>query len=412
MTDTSVPARPGRFETVRARWMFLLSCAFLLLLSYVLHRPQQLDFGDPEKLMNELNNSELRLPLFLLLCLWPIFVVEAAVRFCQSDRSRGVWWMAGSAVLLALVPPLRLGARSPGAGTHVWLPFVEWRLIDKHLRRKLARFFSVPMMLLALLVLPLLIIEVFCMEPGETNPTLRSCLIAASSFIWFAFAVEFVVQIQVADKKLHYALTHWIDLLIICLPVVQFLPLLRALRLARLLRSEQLTRLSLTYRMQALILKMWQAFLMLQLIQRLIGWSLEKRLNGLQGQLDLKMEELDDLRAEIEEVRQKIDQQKARQARALAEAAVVSVSAGADPRPLSEAVAPHAKNPNPDPAGASTNRASHENVAESDRGAMDPVVSGVRGGQEGGRGVAGQEAEGCRGKDAPRRRRGSRKSRR
>jgi voltage-gated potassium channel len=352
MTAALAPPLPGPFETLRARWMFALSCVFLLLLSYVLHHQQPLDFTDPEKLLSDLNNSQLHLPLFVLACLWPVFVVEAAVRFCQSDRARGTWKMAASALLLALLPPLRLAARSPGAGTHVWLPVIGWRPVDKRLRKQLARLFSVPMVVLALLVLPLLLIEVFWPEQSQSNPTLRFCLEAGSSFIWFAFAFEFIVQVQVSDKRLTYCLTHWIDLLIICLPVVQFLPLLRAFRLARLLRQEQLTRLSMTYRLQALVLRMWQWLLMLQLIQRIIGWSLERQLKGLQGRLALRMEELEDLRLEIEEVKQKLSKQKAHP-QTSSKAVVVAVSAGDDARPLSDAVTPpHAKDPNPEPAVA------------------------------------------------------------
>jgi voltage-gated potassium channel len=334
--------------------MFVLSCALLLLLSYVLHRQQQLDFTNPEKLIEELNDSELRLPLLIIVCLWPVFIVEAVVRFCQSDRSRGIWRMAGSALLLSLVPPLRLAARSPGKGSHVWLPGIEWAPIDKVLRRNLARFFSVPMMVLALFLLPLLIIEWTFPEQSRTNPSLRFFLESGSCFIWFAFAVEFIVEIQVSDKKLTYALTHWIDLLIICLPVIQFMPLLRAMRLARLFRQEQLVRMSMSYRIQALMLKMWQAFLLWQLVQRAIGWSLEKRLNSLQGQLTVKLEEADDLREEIEEVKQRIEQRKAGAGKL--QAVVVPVSDGADRRPLSEAMSPpHEMNPKTEVVGTSEN---------------------------------------------------------
>ena len=47
------------------------------------------------------------------------------------------------------------------------------------------------------------------------------------ALIWTAFALEFVIMISVVERKLKYCVQHWIDLLVIVLPLVGFLRTLR-----------------------------------------------------------------------------------------------------------------------------------------------------------------------------------------
>jgi hypothetical protein len=196
----------------------------------------------------------------------------------------------------------------------MWLPPLGWQTVDRELRRKLERIFSIPMIIMALMVLPLLAIEWGWRDQVRSHTGLRLFLDIGNSVIWMAFAIEFLVMISVADKKFRYCTLHWVDLAIILLPVVwlmttvirqwaELAPLARGLRLLRL---SQLSRMGRLYRMQGLALKAWRAFLVLEVIQRLTGRSSEKQLKQLEELLLAKEDEVRELRDEIAEMKKRI----------------------------------------------------------------------------------------------------------
>jgi voltage-gated potassium channel len=200
-------------------------------------------------------------------------------------------------LLTAVVPPLRIGVRSQFRPNALWLPKLGWRPVNAELRSILSRFFSTPIIILALMVLPLLAIEFYWADAVRANAALALFLDIGTSVIWLAFAIELVVMVSADDHKLRYCVQHWVDLAIVLLPLVEFLPVVRLLRLARFTR---------TYRLQGLALKAWRALLLLDLIQRLLAKSAEKRLEDLQKLLVLKEEEVQVLRSEIERVRARL----------------------------------------------------------------------------------------------------------
>jgi hypothetical protein len=81
------------------------------------------------------------------------------------------------------------------------------------------------------------------------------------------------------------------------------------LRLGRVLRLDELLRLGRLYRVRALALRGWRAVLLLQVVQRLTGRSLEHRRRQLQLLLRAKEEEMAELRREIEEMDKRIARQ-------------------------------------------------------------------------------------------------------
>jgi hypothetical protein len=201
-----------------------------------------------------------------------------------------------------LLPPLRMGCRSQVRPNHLWLPGLGWQEIDNRLRRTLERLFSVPMIVFALMVLPLLALEYYAAEQVRTEPVLALWLDIGTSVIWLAFAVELIVMAAVAERAWRYCLAHWIDVVIVLLPVVEMLPLFRLLRLGGALRLEELLRWGRLHRLQALVARCWRAFLLLQIVQRLMGRSLEHQLKQLRELIQAKEEEVADLRRECKEV--------------------------------------------------------------------------------------------------------------
>jgi len=131
------------------------------------------------------------------------------------------------------LPPPRPGVR------HVRLPLLGILIADDPLRRRVDGFFHVPMIILALLILPLLVVDyLFLYDHPEREYSLLwwICCIA-SSIIWLAFLVEFVLKVTIAESRFEYARRNWIDIVII------MLPFLRPFRAARLARTSRLFRL-------------------------------------------------------------------------------------------------------------------------------------------------------------------------
>jgi hypothetical protein len=278
--------------------MFFLSVLFLVMLAGLIHRYPRLGHHDPEAY----------LIVGGLGLLWLVFLLEARLRFRLRDPSRPTWKSLLSAAVCALLPPLRLGSRSQVRPNHIWLPGLGWREIDSHLSSTLERFFSVPMILFALMVLPLFVLEYAEADRIHSEPILALWLDIGTSVVWLAFAVELILMVAVSDRPGRYCLLHWIDVAIVLLPAVEVLPLFRLLRLGRVLRLEQLLRWGRLHRLKALIARGWRSFILLQFVRRLTGRSLERRHKQLTELLQAKEEEVADVRREIKELEERIAQ--------------------------------------------------------------------------------------------------------
>jgi hypothetical protein len=299
-TDTVAAPDDGRraWEDCLAGPMFLLAVSFLVVLAGLIYRLPRLQRDDPEAYLIE----------GALGLLWLVFILEAWLRFRLRDRSRPAWRAFASAVACCLVPPVRMGCRSQVRPDHIWLPGLGWQEINFHLRRTLERAFSVPMIFFALMVLPLLAVEFFAADRIRAEPVLALWVDIGTSVIWLAFAVELIVMLAVADRPWRYCFLHWIDVAVVVLPAVEILPLpwFGWLRLGRVLRLEQLLRWGRLHRVQALVMRGWRAFLLLQVVQRLSGHSLERRLKQLRSLVQAKEEEVADLRREVRELEDRI----------------------------------------------------------------------------------------------------------
>lgn len=270
-----------------ARPMFIASVAFLALLAAALH-------------LHEVSGVY---PYVFAACvggmtvLYPFYVVELAWHFFAGS----VRWK--QYLLYCLVPPLRLGARDGDQGKTVWLPWMGRQEVTPQLTTLLDRQFSLPMIVIALMVLPLMAVEFFMADWIAQNTLLGFSVHAATALIWMAFAAEFIVMISIANKKLRYCRDHWIDLAIILLPLIAFL---RSLRLARLMRLQQITRTVRIWRMRGLAMRLFRGLLAVESIDRLVRGKPEIGLVRLQETLAVKELEIQELRDEILEIRRTI----------------------------------------------------------------------------------------------------------
>jgi hypothetical protein len=274
-----------------------------------------------------------------LAVVWPVFVLEALL--CV---------MAGSPrwkrrLACCLCPPLRLGARDACTGERVWLPRVGWVVVDRDLEDRLERALNLPMILIALCVVPLLALDYYQPEhhplihhlhdavakasaapaappppPPSLPPALRARLAPVlawaqlpsvrfatrigEALIWTAFALEFLVMIAVVERKVKYCLKHWIDILVIVLPLVAFL---RSLRLARLARLNQIGKFTRVYRLRGSVVRAQKGLVVASVIERKVFRNPRKQLAKLQDVLAEKERETTLLREQIRQLQLEVE---------------------------------------------------------------------------------------------------------
>lgn len=243
---------------------------------------------------------------WLLLALWPLFIVEQFVYAILASSWRQFRRDYPYAWIICLVPPLRMCARDREGVGAIWFPVIGWQEPTLSFYRFLERKTSVPMMGVALLILPILGLQLKFGDDIVNYPALRIALYVGTGVIWFAFATEFIVLVSVTDKKLKYCKKHWLDIVIIALPIVSFLRSLKIFKAAKFMKMgklQQLSRLIRVYRLRGVAMRAFRALLVLDLIQRMLRVSPQKRLAKLEADYEEKRMELELLREEIEALR-------------------------------------------------------------------------------------------------------------
>jgi len=263
----------------RAPEMFWMSVMSLFFLAGVLH-------------LNE--RSELR--IVFLICLgsyvvtYPAIWVEAIWAGERGSQHGIARW------IYCLLPPLRLGGSDHTTGQNIWLPGLGWQPMGYQLEQRLERVTSVPMVILALLVLPLILAEHFWEKRLEEDPWLSGILNGVAGLIWLAFAAEFIIRLSISRNKWGYVKSHIVDLAIVILPFFSFL---QALRLGRLMRLQQIAKTARIYRLRGVALRAWRALLLFDAVSRILQGPPAKRLAKMKIQLEHMEEEMDDLRRRI-----------------------------------------------------------------------------------------------------------------
>lgn len=89
---------------------------------------------------------------------------------------------------------------------------------------------NVPLLLLALAMIPLLLVPMF----ADLSDGAERAVLAADWFIWAAFATDFGVKLVVAPRRVAYVRSHPLEAAMVVLPFLRPLRLARFLRLTRL----------------------------------------------------------------------------------------------------------------------------------------------------------------------------------
>ncbi len=301
---------PTALDTLRARVMFLFGFGYLLLIAGIVHRASSASVSD----------LELNVMAAGLVTLWPVFVVDVVWGLLQRDRTQRLGPVLLRALLVLAIPPWRMGLIDPRTG-RVWIPGFGWQEPGRELFNRLEKAFSVPMLLFAALILPILLVEYLASERLKELPALVLALDVGIAVIWVAFATEFVLKASIHPKLFSFAKERWLDVAVVVIPLLEFMlthwadaaPLARLVRLSRAISPEQLARMKRLYRLQGLATKAWHALLLIEGVSRLLGYTPEKRLAQLEARIAELEEQLQEARRDAEELRAKIAARQAQQ---------------------------------------------------------------------------------------------------
>ncbi len=206
-----------------------------------------------------------------------------------------------------LFPPLRIGSRNIVSGEYIWTPFWHWCKANEGLFVELKKSFVIPMISIALLIVPVLIIEwKFLDEIKAEMPGLKIDLFLDSvqTFIWCAFTFEFILMISISNRKLHYIKKNWIDLLIILLPFVSFL---RTLRISQIARLKYATR---SFKLRGVVTKARQGLIFVDFLQRIFRLRPETELKRLYRLLRENQRDREALQEKLREVSELMERKK------------------------------------------------------------------------------------------------------
>lgn len=296
-TSNTAPNAARDIHRRATRPLVVLSFIWLIVFSSLLPHQGNLD-------LEKLELFRIRLLIWMLLALWFVFLIDYIILLFALRDSPLFWKKAGHGLLAVIFPNFRLGVTASDE-PRSWIPFLGWRTKKRTLEKYLARFFSLPMIFIALMVLPILGIE-YCRKGWLEHEWVRNVLSLGSQIIWLAFVVEFTVMISVTRKKMHYCSRHWIDLAIILLPVILFVvPFLSFLPIARLARLSQVVRSTRLFRLKGVGLKAFQALVLFSGTRRFGKNYHERRLKRLKERLKEMEEDMDELKQEIAELEEK-----------------------------------------------------------------------------------------------------------
>lgn len=277
---------------LRAKVMFFVSVLFLISLSIVLPHVTVSD---------RISEALLKVPWFwpwTFVLLWSLILVESLAGVFQAPD--GISAGFRRFLLVGLVPPLRMAFSASRPNRDLWFPRAGWLPVNRESAEVMELVMAIPMLVITLAILPVLGVELFLAEQLAQHPGLGIGLHLTTGLIWMAFVLEFILLFGAAEKKLDFCRRHWVNLVIIVLPLVAFLRLLRLTRLARLIRAGKMIR---AYRVRGLYMRAMRVAVLFNLVERVLHRKPEDYLRCLQARIEEKERELEGLRRRADQVR-------------------------------------------------------------------------------------------------------------
>jgi voltage-gated potassium channel len=114
--------------------------------------------------------------------------------------------------------------------------FMLSRTARTELYSKYDKASQLPLLVLALLMIPLLLLP----ELVELSPEQSNLIDASDWFIYACFAADFAIKIYLAPSAMGHIKRNWLDVLILLLPLLRPLRILQGARMLRLVRALRL----------------------------------------------------------------------------------------------------------------------------------------------------------------------------
>lgn len=279
----------------RARFMFRVAVASLFIIGLMAGHGIS---GDANKVMFGWWSG---IPL---LGLWVLIILEGLLGMATA---RDHHFLAFKRFLLVVIcPPFRAAFSPAYPPRFVWLPRHGWVFVGKLNFERVELAMAIPMLAVTLLVLPLLAVELFLGTWLEQHLWAAVVIHGLTAGVWFAFALEFIIMLALAEKKLAYCKLHWINIAIIVLPLIAFL---RVIRLFKFLRFGKASKLLRAYRMRGVVARTMRLAMVFNLIDRLLERNPEKYLLALEEKVQEKKAEIAALEEKMGELRQRISEE-------------------------------------------------------------------------------------------------------
>ncbi len=279
----------------RAAFMFYAAMGWMLLLSLTL----------PHGISDAVDDLFRFNPLLWvpLTALWVLIIAEGLLGFATARDELGS--LCKRFLLTSVMPAFRLTLATAYPHRFVWLPKRHWLAVGKLNFERLELRIAVPMLGLTLMVLPLLGVEFLLRDYLQENLWLGVIVHALTSLLWFGFAFEFLVMFSLADKKLAYCKAHWINIVIILMPLIMWL------RLVRMLSFLKVSKMIRAFRLRSITARGMRLAMVFNLVDRLMERNPEKYLLALEDKALDKKAELQALEEKMVEMKAKIAKQEA-----------------------------------------------------------------------------------------------------
>lgn len=238
---------------------------------------------------------------YLLFGCWAAIIAEGIAGFLAApDRPKPAWKRL---LLVVLIPPFRMAVSPRRPNEWVWVPVCGWMPVGAATVSDMEHRTAIPMLIATALIIPVLVAEFGFAEVVDASPALQISMLVLMAMIWFSFALEFVVMVSLAPKKLPYCKKHWINIVIIVLPLFAFL---RSLQIFRFLRFAKAGKMVRVYRLRGLITRIVKIALAFNLIERIMSLNPEKYAAQLEEKIAEKEEELAELRTRLAQTQEKV----------------------------------------------------------------------------------------------------------
>jgi len=290
------------------RFMSLLKIVFLGL-SAILIQYYQTD----EAMLSLHYREEM---LMVLLGLWAIFAVERLIYLALCPNK--TWKSFVAALFIVLFPPLHLAARRCHSVQYIWY-FSHWELVREALFEKIERQFLFWIVIILLIMSPFWIVELFFSYYLKEYILLQHVINIGNAIVWAVFVSEIIIEISITKKWQQYLIQHWVELLIILLPMLAFARFLRMAHLGSLSKLSFIQRMIVSYtakwqkllniyRTRSTLNRLIRIFILVDVIRR---WQQKRNpqqyLRRLQEQLNDKQQEIDDIKKKIADTQKLIN---------------------------------------------------------------------------------------------------------